>query len=135
MQLAVVKRSAHLLPVANPSAMCSATQTFDIALAAANTDICAGPFDGDPVTTVVGTELDYTDCIAFKNFSVDLDALSYTQANIDNNNYRRIPEEFDLFTLAAPPARFDQVPAMLCQNHTSTVNGFMGRPLLFARLF
>ena len=134
MQLAVVKKiRAFVAGGGNLFAMCSATQTFDIALAAANTDICAGPFDGDPVTTGVGTELDYTNCIAFKDFSVDLDALSYTQANIDNNNYRRIPEEFDLFTLAAPPARFDQVPAMLCQNHTPTVNGFMGQATAFRK--
>lgn len=113
-------------------AMCSATDSYDIALAAQNTDICDVPFDGDPQDPNSQQKLDYTQSFAFKNFILERNPYQYEFSDIDNNpRYRNVPMDVDYFTLFTFSAKFDPVPTMLCQNHTTTIKGFMGQTTAF----
>lgn len=111
-------------------AMCGATDTFDIALAAQNTDICDAVFDGDPVDPQANQHLDFSETIAFKDFTVELHPLIYEFSDIDhpsNINTALKTAEEDYFTLFEFSAKYDPVPTMLTQNHVSIVKGFMGQ--------
>lgn len=114
-------------------AMCSATDSYDIALAAQNTDICDVPFDGDPMAPDAQQKLDYTQSLAFKDFKLSTNPYEYEYSNIDNTQHRMVPMETDYFSLFTFSAKFDPVPAMLCQNHTTTVKGFMGQTTSFRK--
>jgi len=115
-------------------AMCSATDTYDIALAAQNTDICEVMFDGTPSEPNAQQKLDYSQCFAFKNFLLENDPYIYEYSNIDVNPnpiLRGVTEETDLFTLFDYSAKWDLIPSILCQNHTRTIKGFMGQTTAF----
>ncbi len=112
-------------------AMCSATDSFDIALAAANTDICEPMFDGDPSAANYQNQLDYTKPFAFKDFKLERSPLVYEFSNIDTTRKRRVPKEADYFTLMQYSAKWDPIPTMLTQNHTMLVKGFMGQTTAF----
>jgi hypothetical protein len=112
-------------------AMCSATDSYDIAMAAQNTDICDIPFDGDPMSPNAQQTLDFNQCFAFKDFLISSNPSEYEYSNIDNTNYRQVPMEMDYFTLFNFSAKFDPVPTMLCQNHTDIIKGFMGQTTSF----
>lgn len=113
-------------------AMCSATDTYDIAMAAAETDICETMFDGTPADPNAEKKLLYENCIAFKDFNLVMDPYFYEYSNIDiDPNRRKIREEEDLFTLFDYSAKWDLIPSILCQNHTKTVKGFMGQTTAF----
>ncbi len=116
-------------------AMCTATDTYDIALAAEGTDICDEPFDGDPISPNAAKQLDYTKSFAFKNFNILPMPQIYEFSDIDNGPYsgRMIDKQADYFTLFTFSAKFDPVPAMLTQNHTTTVKGFMGQTTAFRK--
>ncbi len=117
-------------------AMCSATDSFDIALAASNVDICDVMFDGDPIEPNAQQKLDYSQCLAFENFTLSQNAFEYEFSNIDATNTRPIRrEEDDFFTLFEFSAKWDPVPTMLCQNHTSLIPGFMGQTTSFNKDF
>ncbi len=112
-------------------AMCSATDTYDIALAAQNTDICGPMFDGDPADPDANEKLDYSQTLAFTNFKVILDPYVYEFSDIDNTYDRHVTEDQDYFTLFDFSAKWDPVPTMLCQNHTKIIHGFMGQTTAF----
>jgi hypothetical protein len=112
-------------------AMCSATDSYDIALSAANTDICDYMFDGDAPSPDAQNALDYSPTLAFENYQLVMNPMIYEFSNIDANVRRRVPKELDYFTLFDFSAKWDPVPTMLCQNHTSTVKGFMGQTTAF----
>lgn len=115
-------------------AMCSATDTYDISLAAQNTDICESMFDGDPADQNAQQKLDYGQCFAFKNFILESDPYVYEFSNIDVNPMGRgVTEETDLFTLFDYSAKWDLIPSILCQNHTRTIKGFMGQTTAFKK--
>lgn len=114
-------------------AMCSATDTYDIALSAENTDICDVMFDGDGADPNSNRKLDFTQGLAFKDFNVSLNPYEYEFSNIDNTNYRRVIPDADYFSLFTFSAKFDPVPTMLCQNHTTTIKGFMGQTTTFRK--
>lgn len=114
-------------------AMCSATDTYDIALAAQNTDICAEPFDGDPMDPDAQQKLDFSQCFAFKDFTLVTNPAEYEFSNIDNTMFRKVPMNMDYFTLFTFSAKFDPVPTMLCQDHTTTIKGFMGQTTAFRK--
>lgn len=116
-------------------AMCSATDSYDIALAAEGTDICEVMYDGDPQAPNAQQSLDFTRCFAFKDFLVERNPYVYEYSNIDNSNEngRRVPMSTDYFSLFTFSAKFDPVPSMLCQNHTTTIKGFMGQTTAFRR--
>ena len=114
-------------------AMCSATDSFDIALAAEGTDICEPMFDGDPSEGNYQSKIDYNKPFAFKNFILDRKPDHYEFSDIDVTETRIIPMEKDYFTLMEFSAKWDPVPSMLCQNHTQLVKGFMGQTTAFSR--
>lgn len=114
-------------------AMCSATDSYDIGLAAEGVDICDVPFDGDPMEANAQNKLDYNKCFAFKDFQLVTNPYEYEYSNIDNTNFRHVAMTIDYFTLFTFSAKFDPVPSMLTQNHTTTIKGFMGQTTSFRK--
>ncbi len=114
-------------------AMCSATDSFDIALAAEGIDICETMFDGDPSEADYQSKIDYSKSFAFKDFILERRPEKYEFSNIDMTEKRVVPFEKDYFTLMEFSAKWDVIPSMLCQNHTSLVKGFMGQTTSFDR--
>ena len=112
-------------------AMCSATDSYDIALAAEETDICELMYDGDSQDPQAQQKLDYNKCLAFKDFRLVTNPYEYEYSDIDATTSRQVPFNSDYFTLFTFSAKFDPVPSMLCQNHTTTVKGFMGQTTAF----
>ncbi|REL37923.1 asparagine synthetase B [Rhodohalobacter sp. SW132] len=113
-------------------AMCSGTNTFDIALAAKDLDIVPAEIDGDPIDPNVNDRLDYSNTFAFHNFQVETDAYVYSHDNIDVEvNLNSISESLDYFTLFDFSAKWDPVPTMLTQNHVSSIPGFYGQTTAF----
>jgi hypothetical protein len=112
-------------------AMCSATDSFDIALAADGVDICEPMFDGDASESNYQSKINYTHSFAFKDFILDRKPEHYEFSNIDMTEKRIIPMEKDYFTLMEFSAKWDPIPSMLCQNHTQLVKGFMGQTTAF----
>ena len=108
-------------------AMCSATDTYDIALAAEGHDICDHLFDGDPADPNADKKLDFSKSFAFKDFKLMKNPLEYEFSTIDHNKGRVVSPKQDYFTLFDFSAKWDPVPTMLTQNHTRTVKGFMGQ--------
>lgn len=114
-------------------AMCSATDSFDIALAADGVDICESMFDGDPSEANYQSKIDYSRTFAFKDFVLDRQPEHYEFSDIDMTEKRKIQMEKDYFTLMEFSAKWDAIPSMLCQNHTQLVKGFMGQTTSFER--
>ena len=112
-------------------AMCSATDSFDIALAADGIDICEAMFDGDASEGNYQSKINYNNSFAFKDFTLERKPEVYEFSDIDMTNKRRIPMEKDYFTLMEFSAKWDPIPSMLCQNHTQLVKGFMGQTTSF----
>lgn len=108
-------------------AMCSATDSFDIALAAEGVDICEAMFDGDPSEAGYQSKIDYNKTFAFINFTLERNPSRYEFSSIDMTDKRRIPKETDYFTLMEYSAKWDPIPTMLTQNHTALIKGFMGQ--------
>lgn len=116
--------------------MCSGTDSFDIALAAQNTDICEVMYDGDPARPNCQKELDFSQTFAFEDFQLERDPLKYEYSSIDGTDLRRrqgIRETTDKFTLFDFSAKWDVVPTMLTQCHTNIINGFMGQTTDFMK--
>ncbi|NMH24852.1 asparagine synthetase B [Flavobacterium solisilvae] len=114
-------------------AMCSATDSFDIALSAEGVDICEPMFDGDASEANYQSKIDYSRTFAFKDFILERRPEKYEFSDIDTTEKRRIPMEKDYFTLMEFSAKWDVIPSMLCQNHTQLVKGFMGQTTAFDR--
>ncbi|MDA0317415.1 MAG: asparagine synthetase B [Bacteroidetes bacterium] len=114
-------------------AMCSATDSFDIALAAEQLDICEPMFDGDGTTPIYQAQLDFSNTFAFKEFIIERDPNVYEFSSIDQTNVRQIKKEVDYFALMEYSAKWDPIPTMLNQNHTALVKGFMGQTTAYTR--
>ncbi len=112
-------------------AMCSATDSFDIALAADGVDICEGMFDGDASEPNYQSKINFNKTFAFKDFELIRNPTTYEFSSIDMTRKRRIRKEVDYFVLKEFSAKWDQVPTMLTQNHTMLVKGFMGQTTSF----
>ncbi len=112
-------------------AMCSATDSFDIALAAQGLDICETMFDGDPSDSGYQNKLDYSQTFAFTDFMLERNPTIYEFSNIDTTRKRQVLRTEDYFELKEFSAKWDVVPSMLCQNHTLLVKGFMGQTTAF----
>tara|TARA_Y100001970_G_scaffold16832_1_gene18984 strand:- start:6656 stop:7912 length:1257 start_codon:yes stop_codon:yes gene_type:complete len=119
-------------------AMCSATDSFDIALACQNTDIAHEVFDNTPIDYNYKSKLNFENGIAFENYELYTDPMIYEYSNIDIPSSHipnsRSPEQ-DYFTLFEFSAKWDRVPTMLTQNHVSVINGFMGQTTGFDKNF
>ncbi len=112
-------------------AMCAATDTYDIALAADGVDICESMFDGDPADPHMNEKLDYEHTLAFRDFKVVTDPFEYEFSDIDVSTSRQVPQNQDYFTLFDFSAKWDPVPTMLTQNHQRIIKGFMGQTTAF----
>jgi hypothetical protein len=129
LKLAVVKNLKEY--VANGGflfAMCSATNTFDIALASQNTDICESMYDGDGADPDANEKLDFNESIAFENFNLELNPYVYKYSDIDiTQDLLSLGQLNDYFNLVDFSAKLDPVPSMLNQCHTALLHGFMGQ--------
>ncbi|WP_218186163.1 hypothetical protein [Marinifilum fragile] len=114
-------------------AMCSATDTFDITLAADDTDICNHVFDGDPIDEHAQEKLDYNKTFAFTDFKVETNPYVYEFSDIDVTLTRKVNRDEDYFMLFDFSAKWDPVPTMLCQNHKNMIKGFMGQTTAFKK--
>ena len=114
-------------------AMCSAADSFDIALSAEGIDICEPMFDGDGSDPAYQNKIDFNKTFAFTNFTLEQSAMVYEFSSIDMTQKRIIPRATDYFSLMDFSAKWDPIPTMLCQNHTALVKGFMGQTTSFAR--
>ncbi len=116
--------------------MCSGTDSFDIALAAQGTDICEQMFDGDASDPKCQEKLDYSSTFAFQNFKLERDPMVYEYSDIDGTDIHRlnrVTESTDKFTLFDFSAKWDIVPTMLTQCHTTVIDGFMGQTTDFRK--
>ena len=117
-------------------AMCSATDSFDIALATQNADAAHEVFDESPIDEDLQKKIDYNNTLAFYDFSIITDPMIYEYSDIDfpqSENINAKGAEADFFTLFDFSAKYDPVPAMLTQNHSRTIKGFMGQTTGFKR--
>jgi hypothetical protein len=115
-------------------AMCSATDSFDIALSADGVDICETMFDGDPSEIDYQQKIDFNKTFAFEEFTLVRNPNEYEFSSIDMTSKREnIQRTSDYFSLKEYSAKWDPVPTMLCQNHTQLVKGFMGQTTSFDR--
>jgi hypothetical protein len=115
-------------------AMCSATDTYDIALSAEGTDICEQMYDGDATNPNAQNQLDFSKTLAFRNFNLVRSPYEYEYSNIDNNKIERgLNEGNDYFNLFQFSAKWDPIPTMLTQCHTSSIKGFMGQTTGFKK--
>src|SRR6218665_228260 len=135
MKLAVAKKIKEFVAAGGfLFAMCSATDSFDIALAAEGIDICEKMYDGDPADYQAQSKLDFEKTFAFANFRLSMDPYEYEFSNIDNNVQERpVNPEADYFTLFQFSAKWDPVPTMLTQNHVRIIKGFYGQTTGFKK--
>jgi hypothetical protein len=120
-------------------AMCSAPDSYDIALSAEGEDICESMFDGDGTTPNYNQKLDYSKTFAFTNYTLSTNPSEYAKSNIDTYLSREkkygVNKTNDLFTLFEFSAKWDVVPTMLCQNHEQVIKGFWGQTVGFDKSF
>lgn len=114
-------------------AMCSGTDSFDIALAAEGVDICESMFDGDPADPAAQSKLDFSKTFAFQNFKIDMNPYNYEFSNIDVTPTRTVGRSEDFFTLFDFSAKWDIIPTILTQNHDKVIKGFMGQTTAFRK--
>jgi hypothetical protein len=115
--------------------MCSAPDSYDIALAAEGVDICDVMFDGDPIDTKAQQKLDYSRCFAFTDFTIVTNPYQYESSNSDVSLTRKVLSQNDFFTLFEFSAKWDPVPTMLCQNHEKIIRAFMGQSTAFSKKY
>lgn len=117
-------------------AMCAATDSYDIALAAEGLDICKNMFDGDEDDPSAQSKLNYTNSFAFKDFIISRNPMEYEYSSIDATSiHGKIPKNTDNFKLFEFSAKWDIVPTMLCQNHETIIKGFMGQTTAFNKKY
>ena len=117
-------------------AMCSAPDSYDVALSAYGVDICERMFDGDPMAPNAQSKLDFDNAFAFKDFNIELNPMRYEISNIDiDPRTRRVKEANDLFALNEFSAKWDVIPTILTQNHERIVKSFMGQTTAFQKQF
>ena len=135
LKLAVAKRIQEFVASGGfMFAMCSAADSFDIALAAEGIDICERPFDGDPADPQAQSKLNFDRSFAFTNFRLVKDIYEYEFSDIDNKTTERgLRQDNDYFTLFEFSAKWDPIPTMLTQNHTKIISGFYGQTTGFKK--
>ncbi len=133
LKLAVAKRMKEFVAGGGfLFAMCSATDSFDIALAADGVDICERMYDGDPADPQAQDKLNFDNTFAFTNFRLSRDPYQYEFSDIDNNPAERgVRQDNDYFSIFEFSAKWDPIPTMLTQNHTRVIKGFYGQTTSF----
>ncbi len=114
-------------------AMCSATDTYEIALAAEGIDIAEAVYDGDSADPLTNRKLDFSRTLAFRDFRLELDPMIYRFSDIDVTQEASIRGPNAYFTLFDFSAKNDPVPTMLIQNHVNAVLEFLGQNTGFRR--
>lgn len=135
LKLAVVKKIREFVAGGGfMFAMCSATDTYDIALAADGVDICEAMYDGDRADPNAQEKLDFSNTFAFQDFELVRNPYEYEFSNIDVNPAERgLSQENDYFNLFEFSAKWDPIPTMLTQNHARMIKGFMGQTTAFKK--
>jgi hypothetical protein len=134
MKLAVAKRIKEFCAGGGfLFAMCSGTDSFDIALAAEGIDIAESMFDGDGTDANAQSKLNFNNTLAFKDFRLDMNPDRYEFSDIDVSQTRNFNASNDFFTLFDFSAKWDLVPTMLTQDHDKVVKGFMGQTTAFKK--
>jgi hypothetical protein len=135
LKLAVAKRIKEFITGGGfLFAMCSATDTYDIALAAEGVDICERMFDGDPADPRAQEKLNYNNTLAFTDFKIERNPYEYEYSDIDNApNERGLRQDNDYFTIFEFSAKWDPIPTMLTQNHSRVIAGFFGQTTGFKK--
>lgn len=135
LKLAVAKRIKEFVAGGGfMFAMCSATDSYDIALAAEGVDICERMYDGDPADPMAQQKLDYTQTFAFQDFRLVKDPFQYEFSDIDNPPHERgLRQDNDYFSIFEFSAKWDPIPTMLTQNHKRIINGFFGQTTGFKK--
>ena len=113
-------------------AMCSATETIDIALAATGMDIVP-LLDGNGCEQDCQNKLNFNRTFAFKDFKVDLNPMRYRHSSIDMTDEVRVLGQRANFKLFSFSAKYDPIPTLLTQNHTKTIAEFLGQTTGFRR--
>ena len=120
-------------------AMCSATDSYDIALACEGVDICESMFDGDGADPNMNNKIDYSKGFAFRNYTLNSNPYEYEFASIDTYLTRiqkyGVTETNDLFTLFEFSAKWDPVPTMLCQDHERVIKAFWGQTVAYDKTY
>ncbi|MEX0692502.1 MAG: hypothetical protein WD934_10190 [Gemmatimonadales bacterium] len=116
-------------------AMCTATETLDVTLAAETVDIAAPYGDGTPMDPQASDKLVWANAFAFEGArlvdSPAIAAFSDIDGHQVNNPGRRQP--LGGFTLFRFSAKIDPVPTMLVQNHRDVIPDFYGLTTSFRR--
>jgi hypothetical protein len=135
LKLAVAKRIKEFVAGGGfMFAMCSATDSYDIALSAEGVDICERMYDGDPADPGAQQKLNFENTFAFYNYKLVRDPYQYEFSDIDNPpNERGVRQDNDYFTIFEFSAKWDPIPTMLTQNHTRVVQGFFGQTTGFKK--
>jgi hypothetical protein len=115
--------------------MCSAPDSYDVALAADGLDICDAMFDGDGDDPQADQKLNYDNCFAFRNFQLITNPYEYEISTIDVDHQRQVSSQNDFFTLFDFSAKWDPVPTMLCQDHMQVIHGFKGQTTAFRKKY
>lgn len=116
-------------------AMCTATDSFDVALAATNIDICDVMFDGTTADPSANDKLDFSKTLAFENFKLIMDPTEVEFSTIDVGAQNINNPDADYFTLFDFSAKYDPVPTMLTQNHVNVIHGFLGQTTAFDKQY
>jgi hypothetical protein len=114
-------------------AMCSATDSYDIALSAVKVDICEQMYDGDAADPNAQQKINYDNTLAFTNFKLEMNPYVYEYSDVDIQPMEVGNFENDYFTLFEFSAKYDPVPTMLTQSHANILRGFMGQTSMFRR--
>jgi len=114
-------------------AMCSATDSYDIAISSLSVDIADKMYDGDAVDRDAQNKIDFSQTLAFENFKLEMNPLVYEYSNIDIQPNEIGNQNNDYFTLFDYSAKYDPVPTMLTQNHLNVIRGFMGQTTMFRK--
>lgn len=116
--------------------MCSGTDSYDIALAAENVDICERMFDGDPADPMAQKKMEFEKSFAFENYNLVMNPMVYEFSDIDATDiHAKVKPTEDFFTLFEFSAKWDPVPTMLCQNHQPIIKGFMGQTTSYKKKY
>lgn len=132
MKLEVAKRiKAYVARGGYLFAMCSGAETLDIALAANGIDINESVYDGDGADPEAQEKLDFTQTLAFENFTLEYEGRKFSDINSGSSrpNYWETPNTY--FRLFSYSAKWDIIPSMLNQNHEKVIREFHGQTSCF----
>ena len=116
-------------------AMCGATETLELAVAAHQTDIAGSFADGSPIDEDADGRMDWNRTLAFKDARVEPSPFTNSMSDIDGHqvNVAARRQPLGQFTLFSFSAKFDPVATMLVQNHRTVIPDFYGVTTSFTK--